>query len=182
MKEIWKDIPGYEGLYQVSNLGEVKSLKCGKERILKTYLYGDNYTKYKGVTLCLNNKLKKYKVHQLVAMAFLNHKPNGHEIVINHIDNNSLNNQLDNLELVTQRYNTSYARNATGCTFRKKEDKWFCSIRITNKKIGANNKRVYLGLFINLEDGIGFYQKALANTHLYNGDAKEFRRLLNEIK
>ncbi len=181
MKEIWKDIPGYEGSYQVSNLGNVKSLKFNKERILKPYLYGDIYTKYKGVTLSGGDKIKTYKIHQLVVMAFLGHTPNGHEIVVNHIDNNQLNNRLDNLELVSQRYNTSFARNANGCTFRKKENKWFCSIRITNKKININNKRIYLGLFINKEDGIDMYQKAIANIHLYNGDNKEFRNKLKEI-
>ena len=74
MKEIWKDIKGYEGLYQISNYGEVKSLekKAGfstrKEKILKQHLDKDGYVK---VYLCKNNKVKFLSVHRLIAEAFI---------------------------------------------------------------------------------------------------------------
>ena len=98
MKEIWKQIENYQD-YQVSNLGRVKSLKKGKERILKAGVDGVGYFT---VALCnLGQKAKTYKVHQLVAMAFLGHNPCKMKLVINHKDSNKLNNNIDNLEIVT---------------------------------------------------------------------------------
>ena len=92
----WKDIPGYEGLYQVSNLGEIKSLgngKTRKEKILR--LTKDKYG-YLYITLSENGKLKKFKVHRLVAMAFI---PNPNNYTqINHKDENRSNNRVENLE------------------------------------------------------------------------------------
>jgi hypothetical protein len=165
-KEIWKDIPGYIGLYQVSNWGNVKSLLRGG-RILKNDI---SICGYYRVTLYLNNKSKHMKVHKLVAMAFLGHIPNGHNEVVNHIDNNPLNNNLNNLEIVSQRYNASCHKIDAGVSWHAKNSKWVVHIHI--------NKKVYLGLFINKQDAIDMYQKALANIHLYNGDAKAFRLVL----
>ena len=113
MKEEWKNVLGYEGLYQVSNLGRVKSLsrtvkyKNGnlnkfKEKILK--LGADSYG-YLRVTLSKNGKRKIGHVHKLVAIAFLNHSPNKYAEVVDHIDNNKLNNKLQNIQLVTNRIN-----------------------------------------------------------------------------
>ena len=93
--EIWRDVPGYEGLYQVSNYGRVKSLnyKCtGKERILKTSIGGSDHLK---VTLSKNGKGKHIYVHILIAVAFI---PNPHNYnVVHHIDHNPLNNRVENL-------------------------------------------------------------------------------------
>ncbi len=173
MEEIWKDIPGYEGLYQVSNWGQVKSFKFGKERILKPILVGELRRQYFAVGLCKDGKNKRYKIHQLVAITFLGHTPNGLETVINHIDNNPLNNNIDNLELVTIRYNSSCHRSDVGVTWYKALNKWFSSIRI--------GKKIHLGFFDDKQDGIDMYQKALNNMHLYNGDAKAFRLALADI-
>ena len=80
-KEIWKDILGYEGLYQVSNFGRVKSTKFGKERILKLTKDKDGYLI---VNLYKNNKSKTLKVHRLVAEVFL---PNPYNLPqVNHKD------------------------------------------------------------------------------------------------
>lgn len=105
MQEIWKDIIEYEGLYQISNLGRVKSI-CYKykHRILKQNSNGSNYLQ---VCLFKNNTRKTKKVHKLVAIAFLNHEPNWYKIVVDHIDKNPHNNRLSNLRLITQRLNTS---------------------------------------------------------------------------
>ena len=101
MEEIFRDIQGYEGLYQVSNLGRVKSLLKGK--ILKQ---ADTTTGYKKVKLCNGNK-KDYKIHRLVAYAFIP-LVEGKEI-INHKDGNPLNNIVNNLEWCTQKENVIHA-------------------------------------------------------------------------
>ena len=101
--EIWKDIKGYEGLYQVSNLGRVKSLKFGKEKILRLII---DKKKYIHVNFWKNKKSKTFLVHRLVAMAFL---PNPQNLpVVNHKDENPSNNNVDNLEFCDQKYNCNY--------------------------------------------------------------------------
>ena len=106
MKEIWKDIKNYEGHYQVSNLSRVKSLNynhTGKEKILKLNKDKDGYLQ---VTLCKNNIKKVYKVHRLVAQAFI---PNPNNLPqINHKDENKTNNNVDNLEWCDRKYNQNY--------------------------------------------------------------------------
>ena len=103
MEEIWKDKKDYEGHYQVSNCGRVKSIKFGKEKILKLIKDKDGYLQ---VTLCKNNIKKVYKVHRLVAEAFLDN-PNNLPC-INHKDENKLNNIVTNLEYCTYSYNSNY--------------------------------------------------------------------------
>ena len=104
MKEIWKDKKYYEGHYQVSNFGRVKSIKFGKERILK--LRTDKKTGYLHVVLCKDGKVKEFTVHRLVAEAFL---PNPHNYpCVNHKDENKLNNSVSNLEWCTHKYNSNY--------------------------------------------------------------------------
>ena len=102
----WRDIKGYEGKYQVSNLGEIRSLDykhTGKTRILKpaTDRYG-----YKTIGLCKNGKQKKFFIHRLVAEAFLLN-PNG-LLEVNHKDEDKANNIYSNLEWCTNEYNINY--------------------------------------------------------------------------
>jgi hypothetical protein len=101
MEEEWRDIVGYEGLYQVSNLGRVKSLfrykKLLKPRIMQQYY---------SVCLWKDKKPKHMRVHRLVGMAFI---PNPNDYpCINHKDENKLNNCVDNLEWCTHKYNANY--------------------------------------------------------------------------
>jgi hypothetical protein len=122
--EIWKDIVGYEGLYQVSNLGRVKSLPkmCGRsfreERLLTVDLSNCGYNR---VSLCKDNKLTKYGVHRLVATAFIENPCNLPQV--NHLDGNKTNNNVCNLEWCTAKDNTNHAFNnglrATGETHWK---------------------------------------------------------------
>lgn len=106
MIEEWKDIENYEGLYQISNLGRVKSLNynhTGKERLLKP---GNNRCGYLYVNLWKNGKVKKMTVHRLVAQAFLENPTNLPEV--NHIDENKENNKVENLEWCDRKYNMNH--------------------------------------------------------------------------
>ena len=106
IKEIWKDIPEYEGLYQVSNFGRIKSLnykRSGKEKILKTYK--DKYG-YLILHLHNNSKGKTHFVHRLVALAFLENPEN--YPMINHKDESRDNNCVGNLEWCDCKYNLNY--------------------------------------------------------------------------
>jgi hypothetical protein len=153
-QEIWKDIPNYESLYQVSNFGNVKSLeryvkgkvenRLQKENILSKRLVGGKGNQYYSVTLCNNKDRKQIKVSVLVAMAFLNHIPNGYVgFTVDHIDNNPLNNNVNNLQVITKRENSSKDRKGiskyTGVTFNKKSNKWRSQIWIDgkNKTLGS---------------------------------------------
>ena len=104
--EIWLQVVGYEGLYEVSNLGRVKSLAnefSRKEKILSQY---ENKNGYLYVSLCKYGKMKSFRVHRLVAIAFIPN-PNGYRCV-NHKDENKENNCVDNLEWCTHQYNNTY--------------------------------------------------------------------------
>lgn len=107
MEEIYKDIEGYEGLYQVSNLGNVKSLVNNKgiarEKIIKPSICIDGY---KRVLLCKDKTIKCFKIHRLVAQAFIEN-PNNLPC-INHKDECKTNNVVENLEWCTQKYNINY--------------------------------------------------------------------------
>ena len=139
MEEIWKDIEGYEGLYQVSNLGRVRSL----DRIIPSKLKNNNFVKKKGKIIQLRKKKDGYvqvklkkdgsqklmSVHRLVAKAFIDN-PNNYEIV-NHKDNNPENNNEKNLEWCTQSYNIKYSYNQK----RSKSPKYW------KGKLGINHCR-----------------------------------------
>lgn len=106
MNEIWRDISSYEGLYQVSNLGNVKSLnylRTGNERMLKPV---KNRYGYLLVNLCKNGKTRLFKVHRLVAKAFIPNTNNKSDV--NHKDENKANNCVDNLEWTTRKENINY--------------------------------------------------------------------------
>ena len=98
--EIWKDIVGYNGLYQISNCGRVKSFHNNSERILK---HKTNNKGYKWVILCSNKTTKNCLIHRLVAEHFIENKNNYK--IINHIDENPANNNVSNLEWCTQSEN-----------------------------------------------------------------------------
>lgn len=138
MEEIWKDIPNYEGMYQISNLGRVKSLSNNnskKEKILKQYI--DKYNYY-NISLNKKNIGSTLKVHKLIAMAFLNHTPCGYKEIVDHIDNNPLNNNVNNLQLITQRLNCSKDKKNksskyTGVYWSKRDKIWRSQISINGK-------------------------------------------------
>tara|TARA_R110002095_G_scaffold93223_1_gene81388 strand:+ start:46 stop:558 length:513 start_codon:yes stop_codon:yes gene_type:complete len=153
--EVWKDIPEYEGLYQVSNLGNVISFKRKNIKIIKKIL---NPKGRFFVNLYNNNGiLKSYRISVLIALAFLNHKPCGHKLVVDHIDNNKINDKLYNLQVITQRQNLSKdKKNGTSkyIGVYKYGHKWRSAIRI-------NNKKKHLGTFENEIEASQAYQQKL---------------------
>lgn len=111
-KEIWKPIKGYEGLYEASNYGNVRSLKRNNTngKVLKPYTHKTNGYNY--VSLSKNNIRKTKRVHALIVEAFTDYVSKGFnpDAVIDHLDGDKTNNRLDNLEVVTQKENDIRAR------------------------------------------------------------------------
>jgi hypothetical protein len=154
--EIWKDIPGYEN-YQVSNLGRIKSFWSGKEIILKNNLSRGYYI----VGLYKNTKKINLKVHQLVAICFLDHIPNGHKNVIDHINGIQTDNRLENLRIITHRENISsgYSKKKTSSKYTGVS--WYPGDKNWVANISINRKKINLGYFNIEEEASEAYQKAL---------------------
>ena len=110
-EEIWCPIKGYEGLYEVSYQGRVKSLKFGKERILKPLRHTSGYLQ---VNLCKNGEVKHCLVHRLVAQTFIPNPDNLPEV--NHKDENKTNNKVSNLEFCDAKYNINYGTRNDRCS------------------------------------------------------------------
>lgn len=159
MKENFKDIPGYEGLYQVSDLGNVKSLKFkggSNARLLKPL----NITRYHFVNLKKDGKQKTVSIHSLVACTFLNHcRKSG--LVVDHIDNNPLNNKLENLQIISKRLNVHkdrkqlYSKHA-GVSFSKHNKKYISQIYF-------EKKLYFLGYYKSEKVAAAVYQYNLLN-------------------
>lgn len=144
--ENWKDIKGYEGYYQINKLGIVRSLdrvvkgKIGyknikgsviEPHIIKRLGYGRHITEkvYLRIRLSRNKNRKSYALHRLLYETFIGDIQT--DYIVDHIDNNSLNNNLDNLQVITLRENTAKevkktekTSNYTGVHFRKERNKW----------------------------------------------------------
>lgn len=97
MQEVWKDIKGYEGLYQISNTGKVKGLK--RNKVLKLILQRSGY-------YYVDLQRKRRLVHRLVAEAFIDNPDNLPEV--NHKDEDKVNNSVENLEWCDSKYNANY--------------------------------------------------------------------------
>lgn len=166
MQEEFRDVEGYEGLYQISNLGNIKSLSkfvskgfCNfttKEKIL---IQSINKNGYHSVKLCKNKIKKTFNIHQLVAITFLNHKPKYDNLIIDHINNNKSDNRVLNLQLISQRLNTSKDKENktskyTGVSFAKTRNNWISQIYI-------NGKSIVLGRFTSELEASNAYQNKL---------------------
>ena len=165
--EVWKDIPNYEGRYQVSNLGRVKSLpkewfsgvntiRKHNGKILKLR---DNSRGYYKVALCNKGVRNEYKVHQLVAICFLNHTPCGYNLVIDHINDNSKDNRVENLQIVTARFN-AYKTQGKGSS-KYKGVYWCNTSKIFKATIRINGKSTHLGSFTDEYEAHLAYQNKL---------------------
>lgn len=145
--ELFKNIPEFENKYQVSTTGKVKSLgnkKRKKEKLLKTSF---NSKGYLTVALYSSGIRKTFTVHQLVAITFLNHKLNGYNVVVDHIDNNKANNHVNNLQLVSQRGNVQKPHGKT-VGVKKQGTLWMVTVSFSS--------------FLTQEDAINF-RRSLIN-------------------
>lgn len=157
--EIWKDVKGYEGLYQVSDLGRIKSLSVGKIRkgkIIKLNLPKRHYLVFNASK---NGKQKLKKVHQAVAEAFLNHTPCGMELVVNHKNYIKTDNRAINLEIISNRANChkkhlNVTSKYVGVCFVTQNQKYVAQIQI-------KGIRKHLGFFNREKDAHKAYQNAL---------------------
>lgn len=142
MEEIWKPIIGYEGLFEVSNLGRVKNSRFNK--LKKARIRSGYYS----VTLFKNGKLKSVSVHRIMAESFLADKKE----CVNHIDGNKLNNNLNNLEWVSYRENSVHRdlnrKTKTGESNIILHSNSF-QVRVRHEK-----KYVQLGSYRKIEDAI----------------------------
>ena len=164
--ETFKQIPGYEGLYEVSDLGNVRSLSRSwknstggmvttKLKILKP-LISNGYISY---ALCKNNVVKRIGAQRIVYNAFYGIKD---KMVIDHIDGNPLNNNLDNLRMCTSRQNVSFEN----VKRKRKKYSQYIGVTFNNKKwiayITIKNKCINLGSYNNEFDAHLAYQSKLA--------------------
>lgn len=104
--EIWKEITGYEGIYEVSNCGNVRRIHKDKRSSNYKVLKQDNLRGYRKVHLYKDGKGKPFQVHRLVAEAFISNPNNLPQV--NHKDENTSNNHVENLEWCTLKYNVNY--------------------------------------------------------------------------
>tara|TARA_R110000803_G_scaffold35405_3_gene76567 strand:- start:1652 stop:2335 length:684 start_codon:yes stop_codon:yes gene_type:complete len=166
MKEQWKDVVGYEGLYKASNNGNIRSLDRFVDRsnggynvsgqVMSQTLHRNGYNH---VSLYKNGKHRTMTVHGVVVTAFLDHDPSTSSLVVNHINHDRLDNRLSNLEITTQRDNCSkrkikYSSSYTGVIHMKKYDNYRASI-------GLGERHIHLGTFDTEEEAHKYYLAAL---------------------
>nr|DAE52097.1 MAG TPA: homing endonuclease [Caudoviricetes sp.] len=138
--EVWKDILGYEGIYQVSNLGNIKSLSRevampnGGVRLIKELIKvpSTDNDGYYHVGLSQNGKMKTFTIHRLVALHFLEINPSKN--IVNHIDEDKNNNKAENLEWVTHTENMNHG------TIAKRKSESISSVKTIKNKANSNNK------------------------------------------
>lgn len=141
IKEIWKPVEGYEGIYEVSNFGRVKSLNYHREGIVKILKPQKDGSGYLQVQLWRNGKMKAFKVHRLVAEAFL---PNPLGLPeINHKDEDKTNNIVSNLEWASRwdnmHYGTLYERTSKSVEASRFSDFRTIELRFASTKEAGRN-------------------------------------------
>ena len=162
MEEIWKDIKGYENIYQISNLGNVKALYRNNKNVYSKEHYIKCewcYNGYGRVTLTKDKKVKRFLVHRLVAMAFI---PNPYsKPCVNHIDGNKRNNNVNNLEWCSYRENTIHAIENNLIPHES---------LVKRGLIGANKRKKEVVMFDKHKNIIGKFESACEIEKRYNID------------
>ncbi len=168
-KEEWRDVKDYEGIYKVSNLGRIKSLsrkvkvkgggyRTTEDRIIRAAVGGGYYS----FIACKDKSKKTMHVHRAVASAFLGHELVSRSIVVDHIDNNPLNNNLSNLQVISIRENLlkdkvfkkGHCVGVTKRTLKYGSTRWEASIT-------KNSKYTYLGTYDTQEEAKSIYESKL---------------------
>lgn len=154
--EEWKDIKGFDGVYQVSNMGRVRTYRAKdgwvgyklteEPRIMSLVSHGNGYVY---ITLVIDGKKQNKYVHRLVAEAFIGDIPKGY--VINHIDHNKNNNAVSNLEIITQKQNVDYSKELMKHPKTMSENKCIC-IRKRGKPYEVTVNKKYLGRYNTIEE------------------------------
>ena len=171
--EKWKSVKGYEGYYEVSNLGQVRSVdrllphnrvesRLQPGKLLKGEV---TYQGYKRVRLSKFSKTKKFNVHRLVAEAFIGDYPSGK--VINHIDEDKANNKVENLEYITQKENINH-----GSSMKRRSASQSISVKGTNIKTG---EVVFYPSMAEAERSSGGYFYNTCISRVCRGDLKSHR-------
>ena len=137
--EIWKDIKGYEGFYQVSNLGNVKNVRRNSIRKLK-----EDNSGYLHCLLSVNKVRKTFLVHRLVATSFIENPEN--KPLINHINANRSDNRVENLEWCTQKENMNHSRKMGNQFHSSLKGEKHHNTQISNERIALMRKARSLGM------------------------------------
>lgn len=169
LKEQFKPITGYEGLYSISNYGyvisEAKTWKFGRNgtdsKQLTILKYSISRDGYKKIALSNCGKQKHYTMHVLVWDHFGDRLRNGRKLQVDHIDNDKLNCKIDNLQLLTQRQNTTKYYKTKSTTSKYAGVYWNKSSKRWRSSITINGKQIMLGNFINEHNAHMEYQKRL---------------------
>lgn len=155
--EIWKDIPGYEGYYQASNLGNIKSLerfavhKNGNSHLVKEKIFKPQLVRgYFKVTFCRDSKFKNYQVHKLV---------------VGHINNIKTDNRLENLQIITARENQTKDRKVKTSSFIGVH--WCKNHKRFIANFSVKSYQVSLGSFLSEKEASDAYQTALYNYNTF---------------
>ena len=192
VKEVWGDIPGYEGYYQASSFGRVRSLdrvvtySNGYDRFYKGgVMNGSVNNGYRQTALHINGIRRNFKFSQLVAIAFLNHEPNGMKMVVDHINGDKSNDRVENLRVVTNRANLSacfrsdrdsFSSEYVGVNWDKKLSKWRALIEYKGVS-------VHLGYYNTEIEASKAYQLALSKIKDGSFDPNYYKpKLTSEYK
>lgn len=154
LRETWKDVVGYEGLYQISNYGNIVSSYCmDGHKSLKPSLNSHGYF---SIILCKDKKKKNIRIHKLVAEAFIGVRPLGYEI--NHKDTNKQNNHVSNLEYLTKNQNIAHAHSNGKYARGRKHPRY-----THGKYVGQTMNKTFPGICYlcdkAVNDGDGYYEK-----------------------
>ncbi len=174
MEEIWKDIPNYEGYYQASNLGNIRTceriIKCsnGKINKYKSKNRKPSLSEYRMIALSKNGNLKMYKISRIIANLFVKGQ-SGIRNIVNHKDGNKHNDISENLEWCTNSENIihSFDNNLSksknkirGVFFEKRRNKWTATLY-------RNNKNIFIGRYLTEQEAINQYNKKLNEYNSY---------------